>query len=65
MIVLPGGRIIFVELKTDQGTLSPMQRRQIRQLQQLGATVWVVRGMQGVATTLGHLRMIVGEGDTG
>lgn len=65
MIVLPGGRIIFVELKTDQGALSPVQRYQIRQLQQLGATVWVVRGMQGVATTLGHLRMIVGEGDTG
>ena len=63
MIVLPGGRIIFVELKTDQGTLSPMQRHQIRQLQQLGATVWVVRGMQGVATTLGHLRTMVGEGD--
>ena len=63
MIVLPGGRIIFVELKTEQGTLSPMQRHQIRELQQLGATVWVVQGMQGVATTLGHLRTLVGEGD--
>lgn len=63
MIVLPGGQIIFVELKTEQGALSPMQRHQIRELQKLGATVWVVRGMQGVATTLGHLRMLTQGGE--
>ena len=36
LVVLPGGRIIFVELKTDTGKLSPMQIRQIDFLRSRG-----------------------------
>ena len=43
IVFLPGGRIIFVELKTDTGTLS-----QIKRLRELGQTVEVVKGISGV-----------------
>lgn len=44
--VCPGGRIVFVELKTEEGRLSPLQRWMIHRLEELGATVRVVRGKQ-------------------
>lgn len=48
LVVLPGGRAIFVELKTDTGKLSPMQIRQINLLQSMGAPVRVLYGMTAV-----------------
>lgn len=45
IVVLPPGRIIFVELKTDTGRLSPMQTVQIKQLEDMGADVRVVQGI--------------------
>lgn len=48
IVFLPGGRIIFVELKTDTGTLSSLQRVQIKRLRELGQTVEVVKGISGV-----------------
>lgn len=48
IVFLPGGRIIFVELKTDTGTLSSLQRVQIKRLRELGQTVEVVKGIRGV-----------------
>lgn len=56
MIVLPGGKIIFAELKTDSGVLSAMQRAQIKQLQDLGADVRVLKGLDQVRAFLAGLK---------
>lgn len=48
IVVLPRGRVVFVELKTDTGRLSPQQRVQIAKLESVGAEVCVVRGVAGV-----------------
>lgn len=48
IVVLPYGRVIFVELKTDQGRLTKLQRVQIDRLQDLGADTCVVRGIRGL-----------------
>ena len=46
--VLPGGRIIFAELKTDTGRLSAVQELQIEILRSLGQRVYVVKGLAGL-----------------
>lgn len=48
IVMLPGGRLIFIELKADRGSLSPIQKVQIRRIQKLGQEVYVVRGMDGL-----------------
>ena len=48
IVVLPGGVLIFVELKADDGVLSPVQRIQIERLRKLGQRVEVVRGMRSL-----------------
>ncbi len=60
LVVLPGGRVVFVELKAEGGRLSPMQDRQISRLQELGADVTVVRGAEGVARYLACCREAMG-----
>ena len=45
IVVLPGGIIWFVELKTDTGLLSPRQQFQLNFLSSLGFNATVVRGM--------------------
>ena len=48
IVFLPGGKVYLIELKTDTGKLSVLQKIQINRLQGLGQTVLVVRGMQGL-----------------
>ena len=48
IVFLPDTRVIFVELKTDTGRLSPLQKIQIDRLKKLGQWVEVVKGIQGV-----------------
>ena len=48
IVFLPDTRAIFVELKTDTGVLSPLQKIQIDRLKKLGQRVEVVKGIQGV-----------------
>lgn len=48
IVILPEGRIVFVELKTESGTLSSLQRVQIKRLRELGQTVEIVKGVRGV-----------------
>ena len=45
VVVLPGGRVIFVELKAEGGRLSPMQRQQLARLRRLGADACEVTGV--------------------
>lgn len=43
--VMPGGHIWFVELKTDEGRLTPIQTWQIEQLKKRDVPAIVVQGM--------------------
>lgn len=45
IVILPGRRPIFAELKTEIGRLSDLQKIQIRRLQELGQDVRVLRGL--------------------
>lgn len=47
MVILPGGRIVFVELKTVRGILSRIQEWQIGALRKRGVQVCVVYGRRG------------------
>ena len=44
IVILPGGAVIFVELKSTQGKLMANQRVQISRLRKQGALVFVVTG---------------------
>ena len=52
LVILPGGIVLFAELKAPGGRLSKMQLYQISQLRQLGAVVQEVRGEAGVQSFL-------------
>ncbi|MGN8636613.1 VRR-NUC domain-containing protein [Eubacterium pyruvativorans] len=56
IVILPGGRVDFVELKTDTGQLSRIQQAQINRLRSLGCNVSVVKGVQGLAVFFHLLR---------
>ena len=45
IVMMPGGLLLFVELKADRGQLSPVQKAQIRRIQKLGQEVRVIQGM--------------------
>ena len=48
LVVLPGGVVLFVELKAPGGRLSPNQRLQMTELTGLGAHVFVLWGVEDV-----------------
>ena len=48
IVIMPGRRPIFVELKADGGTLSTLQLVQIKRLKELKQPVEVVYGLSGV-----------------
>lgn len=48
MVLLPGGRLIFVELKSPTGTVKPHQTVVHRRLQSLGFEVYVLASTQAV-----------------
>ena len=52
LVILPGGSVIFVELKTETGRLGVMQRRQIARLRDRGAEVHVIWGRAGAGDFL-------------
>lgn len=45
IVVLPGGSVIFVELKSKKGVLMANQRIQVARLRKQGALVFVITGM--------------------
>ena len=48
IVVLPGNRIVFVELKTTKGKLSELQKHRIAFLQSMGCDVRVMYGVDDV-----------------
>lgn len=49
IVIFPGRKLVFVELKTNKGRLSKLQEVQCRRLAGLGQEVKVVYGIKGVA----------------
>jgi hypothetical protein len=52
LVLLPGGRAVWVELKKDDGVLSAMQIKRRKELQALGFKVYVLYGAEAVADFL-------------
>lgn len=48
LVIWPGGRIDFVELKTETGRVSKIQRAVHRKLTNLGVTVEVLHGREQI-----------------
>ena len=52
IVVLPGGHVLFAELKTQAGRVSTLQLVQIANLRRLGCQVYVVRDKEGLQAFL-------------
>lgn len=52
IIILPGGRIIFAELKADTGRTSDIQQYRINELRRIGADVRILKGLSQVKAFL-------------
>lgn len=61
VVCLPGGEVHFVELKTKDGVLSALQKRQIKKLRELGQTAVVLRGEDEVKHYLDNCRELMNE----
>ena len=55
MILLPNGRVIFAELKTEIGRLSKLQEHLINEMRKRGADVRVLYGLNDVKCFLDEL----------
>lgn len=56
IVIFPGRQPVFVELKTDTGRLTALQKVQIDRLRSLGQDARVVRGAAGVKAFLKELK---------
>lgn len=55
IVILPGGRIVFVELKRPRGgRLSPIQKYQMEKLKSLGCEVVRIKTYQEIEDLLGY-----------
>lgn len=58
IVILPGGDVCFLELKTATGKVSPIQKAQLHRIAMLmPMNVYVLRGMKGVIWFLNTHRM--------
>lgn len=48
IVITPEGKTIYVELKTEVGRLSALQKWQHEELQKRGAEVWTLKGLDQV-----------------
>ena len=56
IVILPSGKVIFVELKTDKGKLTKLQEVQIKKISDLGADARVLRGIEGVKKFINEIQ---------
>lgn len=56
IIVMPGGRIIFAELKTEIGRLSGIQKWQRERYQKMGVDFRLVKGMDAARKLVEELK---------
>jgi len=55
IIILPNGKLIFIELKTKSGRLSALQKLQIKRLRKLKQDVRVLYGLEEVKEFLNEI----------
>lgn len=55
LIVMPGGKIYFVELKTEKGVPTVLQCRQMDRLFNLGCDVTLLQGLEQVKNFLARI----------
>ena len=48
IVILPDKPVIFVELKTRSGRLTPIQKVQLKRLEDLGQEIYVIQGESGL-----------------
>lgn len=63
IVIMPGGRIYFVELKTASGRLTPVQQSQLVYLKNLGQDVRVLYGLSDVEDFIRELSKTGGGAD--
>lgn len=56
IVMLPGGRMGFVELKAPGKKPRPIQTRRIRQMREMGFKVFVVDGMEQIGSVLDEIQ---------
>lgn len=56
IVILPTGKVVFVELKTDNGKLTKLQEAQIKKISNLGADARVLRGIEGVKEFINEIQ---------
>lgn len=56
IVILPTGKVVFVELKTDKGKLTKLQEVQIKKISNLGADARVLRGIEGVKEFINEIQ---------
>ena len=61
IVVLPGGSVIFVELKDKKGVLMANQRIQVARLRKQGALVFVITGMLEAKLFVEDIERVVHE----
>jgi len=57
LVLMPGGRFYFVELKGPNGRLEDTQEILFPRLEELGFKVWILKGVQEVQRFIQHLEM--------
>ena len=57
--ILPGGEVVFLELKTDDGRPTPVQQWWQREIRKRGCIVRVVRGMEEAESMVRVLRSMI------
>lgn len=56
IVILPGGRTVYVELKTEIGRLAKIQQWQLEEMRKRGADVRVLKGLDQVLEFLEEVR---------
>lgn len=58
--IFPGGRVYFVELKTEMGRMSNIQKWQRQRLQDMGCRFHLVKGMEQAKEFINDLKHEIG-----
>ena len=62
IVILPGGKVIFVELKQENGRLTRLQKVQQQTLRRMGVAAVTLRGAEDVKMYLDVLKEMVERG---
>ena len=62
IVILPGGKVVFVELKQENGRLTRLQKMQQETLRAMGAAAVTLRGTEDVKMYLDVLKEMVERG---